>query len=178
VNRLKIFLAGSGIVLSKALLILFTLAGIVLVPLGLPGTWLIVGVAFLYSFFFDFLPPGGDIWVLIVLITLAVLGEILEFLVGTLGGKQFDVSTGAIISSVVGGLIGAIIGVPVFLIGSLLGLLLGVFLGALIYELAMTKQIGLALKAALAVFFSRMVASFIKTCIAVGMGVYLGFKIF
>src|SRR5262249_4050689 len=137
-----------------------------------------VGAALLYSLFLDFSPPGGDLWVIVFLAILAVLGEILEFFVSVVGGKKLDVSTGAIISSVVGGLIGAVIGVPVFLIGSLLGLLLGAFLGAFIYELIMTKQIGLALKSALAVFFSRMVASFIKTCIAVGMGIYLGFKIF
>ena len=101
----------------------------------------------------------------------------IEFLVGTLGGKKFEVSTGAIVASFIGGLIGAIIGVPVFLIGSLLGLLLGVFLGALVYEWIVTRNLGIALKSAIAVFFSRLVASFMKTCIAIAMGVYLGFKI-
>ena len=175
---LKSFLAGSGIVFSKFLLILLTVGGIVLVPLGLPGVWIIVGSAFLYSLFFDFVPAGGDGWVIAILVALAIFAEVLEFLVGVLGGKKLDVSTGAIICSVVGGLIGAIVGVPVFLIGSLLGLLLGAFLGALIYELIATKEVGPALKAALAVFFSRMVASFLKTCIALGMGIYLVFKLF
>lgn len=159
-------------------MLLFTLAGIVLVPLGLPGTWVIVASAILYSLFFDFFPNRSDAWVIISLIILAILGEVLEFLVGTVGGKKLDVSTGAIIASVVGGLVGAIVGVPVFLVGSLLGLLLGAFLGALFYEWFVTRDFKLALGSAIAVFFSRMVASFVKTCIAIGMGVYLGFKIF
>jgi len=167
-----------GLFLPKILLIAVILAGVVIVPLGLPGTWLIVGAAFLYSLFLDFTPGSSDVWVIVILIVLALIGEILEFLVGTLGGKKLDVSTGAIIASFVGGILGAIIGVPVFLIGALLGLLLGVFLGALIYELVVTKNVGIALKAAVAVFFSRLVASFMKTCIAVGMGVYLVFKLF
>lgn len=164
--------------LPKIGLLLFILAGIVLVPLGLPGTWVIVASAFLYSVFFDFSPPQGDLWVIVVLVVLALLGEVLEFLVGTLGGKKLNVSTGAIIASIVGGLVGAIVGVPVFLVGSLLGLLLGAFLGALLYEWFITKDFRLALGSAMAVFFSRMVASFVKTCIAIGMGVYLAFKVF
>jgi uncharacterized protein YqgC (DUF456 family) len=166
-----------GLFLPKVFLLGFILGGIALVPLGLPGTWIIVGAAFLYSLFLDFSSKGSDFWVILTLILMAVVGEVIEFLVGTLGGKKFEVSTGAIIASFVGGILGAIIGVPVFLIGSLLGLLLGVFLGALIYELAVTKDWGVALKSAIAVFFSRLVASFMKTCIAVAMGIYLGFKI-
>jgi uncharacterized protein YqgC (DUF456 family) len=177
-NKLKAALGVSLVVFVKIVLVLLILAGIVLVPLGLPGTWIIVGGAVLYSFFYNFSPTSSDLWVIAILIILAVIGEVLEFLVGTLGGKKLEVSTGAIVASFVGGILGAIIGVPVFLIGSLLGLLLGVFLGALIYELIVTKDMGLALRAAIAVFFSRLVASFMKTCIAVVMGIYLGFKIF
>lgn len=110
---------------------------------------------------------------------MAILAEILEFFVGTWGGKMLiEVSTGAIVSSIIGGLLGAFIGVPIFLIGSFLGLLLGAFLGALIYEWIHLKSFSVAMKAATAVFFSRMVASFLKTCIAVAMASYLSYKLF
>jgi uncharacterized protein YqgC (DUF456 family) len=159
-------------------LFVFVLVGILLVPLGLPGTWVIAAAAFIYSIFFDFKPPGDDWVIVLILITLAVLGELLELWVGVMGGKKMNVSTGAIIASILGGLIGAFVGVPVFLIGSLLGLLLGVFLGAFLYEWITTRKLRVAFGSALAVFFSRIVATFVKTSIALGMGIYLGFKVF
>ncbi len=164
--------------LPKIGLCLATLVGIVLVPFGLPGVWLIVASSILYSFFYDYAPGVSDIWVNVILVFLGLIAEAFEFLVGTLGGRMVtEISTGAIVSSVIGGIIGAIIGVPVFLIGSFLGLLLGAFLGAFVYEFLVKKDFIIAFKSAVAVFFSRMVASFLKTCIAVGMTVYLGFKL-
>lgn len=165
--------------LPKIALCLAAILGIVMVPFGLPGVWLIVGSSILYSLFYDYSPQASDFWVNGMLIFLGLIAEALEFLVGTLGGKMMtEISTGAIVSSIVGGIIGAIIGVPVFLIGSFLGLLLGAFLGAFIYEFLIQKNFIIALKSATAVFFSRMVASFLKTCLAVGMTLYLGFKLF
>lgn len=165
--------------LPKILVCMMTLAGIIMVPLGLPGLWVIVGTSLLYSYFYQYSSGHSDVWVNVILFFLALLAEILEFLVGTFGGKAMvEVSTGAIISSIVGGLIGAMIGVPIFLIGSFLGLLLGAFLGALIYEWVIHKDFGTALTAAVAVFLSRMVASFLKTCIALAMATYLSWKLF
>lgn len=166
------------IFIPKTILLLLVLVGIVLVLFGLPGTWIIVGGAFLYSIFFSFSSVSSDFWVVFILIVLALLGEIFEFLVSIVGGKMLQVSTGALLSSIIGGILGAMIGVPVFLIGSFLGLLLGAFLGAFVYELLVTRKFGTALNAATGVFFSRVVAIFVKTSIAIGMGVYIGFKMF
>ena len=165
--------------LPKIAVCFATLLGIILVPLGLAGVWLIVASSLTYSYYYDFVPGSSDYGVNAVLLALAVLAEILEFLVGTFAGKvMVEISTGAIISSLVGALIGAMIGVPVFLIGSFLGLLLGAFLGALIYEWIVQKDFKVAVTAAVAVFLSRMVASFLKTCIAIVMATYLSYKLF
>ena len=153
--------------------------GVLMVPLGLPGTWLIVVGAALYSIFFSF--DGGDssAWAVnFILIGIAVFGEIVEFFVGTLGSKPLKVSNGAIVCAFIGGIVGAIIGVPVFLIGSLLGVFLGAFLGAFIWELATLGSVGRALTNALAVLATKVVATFLKTTLAIGMGVYLVFKLF
>ncbi len=165
--------------LPKLAVCFATLTGIILVPLGLPGVWLIVASSLTYSYFYDFNLGSSDYWVNAVLFALALLAEILEFLVGAFGGKvMVEISTGAVISSIIGGLIGAMIGVPIFLIGSFLGLLLGAFLGALIYEWIVQKDFSVAVTAAVAVFLSRMVASFLKTCIAISMATYLSYKLF
>ncbi len=153
--------------------------GVVMVPLGLPGTWLIVVGAVLYSIFFSFDGGTSSAWVVdLILIGMAIFGEIVEFFVGTLGSKPFKVSNGAIVCAFIGGIVGAIIGVPVFLIGSLLGLFLGAFLGAFIWELATLGSVGRALTNALAVLATKIVATFLKTTLAIVMAIYLLFKIF
>lgn len=171
---MKIFL----LLIPKTILFLLILIGIIFVLFGLPGTWIIAAGAFLYSIFFDFKPGSSDFWVVFILVIAAILGELLEFAVSILGGKKMNVSTGAIIASIAGGIIGAIVGVPVFLIGSFLGLLLGTFLGAFVYELIMTQKLEIALQSASGVFFSRVIATFMKTSVAIGMGIYIGFKLF
>lgn len=155
------------------------LLGIVLVPISLPGTWLIVAASLVYSIFYGF--DGGQTsawWVNGWLVGLATFGELMEFAVGTLGGKAVQVSNGAIISAFIGGLVGLFIGVPVFLIGSLLGLFIGAFLGALVFELFVQKSVGIAFKTACTVLATRVVASTLKTLLAIGMGIFLILKIF
>lgn len=168
------FLVALGVIFY----ILVLLAGLLIVPLGLPGIWLIVAGALVYSFFGDFDPGRSDFWVLFFTFLLALVGEGIEFYVGVVGSKKMKVKTGAIVSSLIGGILGAIIGVPVALVGSLLGLFAGVFLGAFIYELFVEHDIQKAVQAALVVFFSRVTALFIKTVVAFGMVVYLLMKLF
>ena len=159
--------------------ILFIIVGIILVPISLPGTWLIVATSLVYTIFYSF--DGGQTsgwWVNGWLILLATFGELMEFGVGTLGGKAVQVSNGAIIAAFLGGFVGLIIGVPVFLIGSLLGMFIGAFLGALVYELFVQKSVGVAFKTACTVLATRVVASTLKTLLAVGMGIFLIWKMF
>lgn len=168
-----------AIILNSAVLGLFTLilaAGVIIVPLGLPGTWVIFGDALLYSLIRDF--QTSDVKVLLIVGGLALLGEGIEFLSGIVGAKREQVPNGAIIASLIGGIVGAIIGLPVVLIGSVLGLLLGTFLGALIYCLFKTPGVQPAVRMAWATLFSRVIALFAKTAVALGMAVYLLFQIF
>lgn len=161
------------------LVFILMLIGIALVPLTLPGTWLIAGAGILYSLFYEF--DGGAAsawWVNGWLLGLAAFGEVMEFGVGTLGGKAVRVSNGAVLAAFVGGIIGLIVGVPIFLLGSLVGLFLGAFLGAFIYELLVLGSVGAALKTACAVLATRIVASSLKMALAVGMSIFLAFKIF
>ena len=159
------------------LLCLLVVGGIVMVLFTLPGTWVIVAAALLYSLVRDF--QGSSDWVVIVwLVVLALIGEIIEFVTGALGPKKAEVPTGSIVCSMIGGIIGAIIGVPVFLIGAVLGLLIGTFIGALIYTLIKDGRVGAALRHAWAVLTSRIISIFAKTVIAVGMSIYLLIKVF
>ncbi len=160
-------------------MIVVTVLGIALVPLSLPGTWLIVVSSIVYAFFYPYdQGQTSAYWVVGILVFLAALGELIEFLIGLLGSKPLKVSNGAIVSAFFGGILGAIIGVPIFLIGTLLGIFIGAFLGAFIYEWIVLKEVKKALINGAAVLASKIVASFFKTIIALMMAVYLIIKIY
>lgn len=165
-------------VIAHTFYILSLLTGLVLVPLGFPGTWLIVLTAIVYSLAADFSALSSDWVVVLIAGGVALVGELLELGIGIIASRRFHVSNGAIVASIAGGILGAMIGVPVFLVGSLIGLFLGVFLGALAYELCVQRDFRLALKSALGAFFSRVTALFVKTVMALGMVVYLLVKTF
>lgn len=158
--------------------ILGLLAGLALVPLSLPGIWVIFGSATLYSLFVDFQSGTSDFWALSTLLCMGLLAEGLEFAITFWGGKKYNVSTGAIIASMVGSVIGAIIGFPIVMIGSLIGLLLGVFAGAFVYDLVIQKDPRQALQTAIGAFFSRITALFLKTILALFMVIYILMKTF
>ena len=165
-------------VIGFIIYIIGLLVGLLLVPLGLPGTWIIVLTAVSYGALTDFQTRTSDLWVVGTVMALAVVGEILEFGIGIVASKKLKVSNGAIVASVIGGLVGGMVGTPVFLIGPLIGLLVGVFLGAFLFELFVQKKILSAFKAALGAFFSRITALFVKTMIALAMVIYLLMKTF
>ncbi|MBI4412299.1 MAG: DUF456 domain-containing protein [Deltaproteobacteria bacterium] len=164
--------------LGLVIYVLLLLAALLLVPLGFPGTWLMVVVSFVYSLIADFQTGKSDFGILFVVILLAVVGEVLEFGIGVWGGKKMSVSNRTIVASLIGGVLGAFIGVPVLLIGSILGLFAGVFAGAFLSEILEKRDWRKGLQGALACFFSRITAMFVKTGIGFVMVVYLLVKTF
>lgn len=120
-----------------ALLFVVTLGACWLAQLvGLPGNWGIVSVAALYAW----LLPGERLtavgWTaVVILLVLAVLGEIVEFAAGALGvstaGGSRRGAALAILGSLVGGIVGLFVGLPIPVVGSLVSAVLFGGLGAL-----------------------------------------------
>lgn len=164
--------------LVRIAMVIGVLAGMLMTPLSLPGTWLIAFLSIIYSLFYSFDGGASSYWVNGWLLGLAAFGELMEFVVGTFGGKVAKVSTGAIIAAFIGGMVGLIVGVPVFLVGSLIGMFLGAFLGAFFYEWMVLKSLGRAFVTACTVLTTRLVASVLKTLLALGMAVFLWMQIF
>ena len=166
-------------IVFSILLIFIYLVGFGLVLVTLPGTWVIFLSTALYAFFFPF-DQGQThaLWVLGILLGLALLGELIEFVVGTFGSKSVKVSNGAIVVAFIGGIAGALLGATFFLVGALIGVLLGSFLGALVYEWVVTKDFREGFVVGCAVLATRVVAITLKGSIALGMGVYATFKLF
>jgi uncharacterized protein len=102
---------------------------------ALPGNWIMVGAAALFTALMPLAPERGVGWkMIIVLALLAVVGEIIEFAAGAAGAAKQGASRRAIVLSMVGAIIGSIVGVStgsvVPIVGSLIGALFGGAAGA------------------------------------------------
>ncbi len=102
----------------------------------LPGNWLIVGLAAIFTYL---LPPAeygrGFGWITVaVLALIAVLGEVIEFAAGAAGAAKHGASRRAMFLSIVGAAVGSItgaaVGIPVPIIGPLVAAVGGGAAGA------------------------------------------------
>lgn len=154
------------IVIAIILLAVVLLASLLMVPLGLPGLWVMLGAALLYNVL---LPAGGIGWVtLIGCGALAVIAEVLEFTLGARYTKKYGGSKRAGWGSIIGGIAGAFVGVPVPVIGSVIAAFVGAFIGALVGEFTVPKELrGDLGRVATGAVVGRAVAAAIKTGIGV-----------
>jgi uncharacterized protein YqgC (DUF456 family) len=100
---------------------------------GLPGIWLMVLVAAII----EWLQPGEYMfsqWSLYVSAGLALLAEVLEFMLGAAGARQAGGSKRGAALAIVGGVIGAVLGtaLPIPVLGTLIGACAGAFAGSLL----------------------------------------------
>lgn len=154
--------------MSVLLLGLVLLLCLILVPLGLPGTWLMLGVAIVY----DILVPSNPIgwWALGMATASAVVGEIFEFTVAAKYTAQYGGSRRAGWGAILGGIAGAIIGVPIPVLGSVLGAFVGSFFGALVAEWTRPESTTTsATRVATGALIGRVVATALKLALAVAM---------
>ena len=149
-------------------------ACLVLVPLGLPGSWLMIGAALIY----DWLVPSSPIgWTYTgIALALAVLAEIFEFTLSARYTKKYGGSRRAGWGAILGGIAGAIVGVPVPIIGSVIGAFVGSFVGALAMELTRPESTrGSATRVAWGALLGRVAATTAKTGLACVMAALLLF---
>src|SRR3989442_11684090 len=102
--------------------------GLLLVPLGLPGLWVMVAGIVGYGWLTDFRSIG--VATIAVVLGIAFLGEIIEAWLGFRFARTFGGSRRSAGGALVGGVVGAPMGVPVPLLGRVLGAFLGSFVGA------------------------------------------------
>ncbi|MCG8409346.1 MAG: DUF456 domain-containing protein [Phycisphaerales bacterium] len=127
-------------ILLLTILILIAVVGVILAVLQLPGTWLIVAAAAGYDWYYDWQQFGWP-W-LAVLLFIAGLAELFEFMAGAVVARKAGASRRAAIGAMIGGFLGMfILSIPVPVFGTIVGGLLGCFLGALISELSLDKDL-------------------------------------
>jgi uncharacterized protein YqgC (DUF456 family) len=118
-----------------ALFLAANLLALVMIPLGLPGTFVQVGAALAVTVLSDGARLGWT-WVFVFL-ALALLGELVEFLSGQWGARRFGGSRRAAWGALVGGMVGAFVGgIPVPVVGALVMSFVGTFVGALVGEMS------------------------------------------
>jgi uncharacterized protein YqgC (DUF456 family) len=148
-------------------LVVSAIVGLLLIPLGLPGLWVILLGILGYGWLTGFETLGAG---LIVLVTvLALLGEVFESWIGFRYAQKYGGSSRAGWGALVGGLIGAVVGVPVPIIGSVIGGFVGAFIGAAIFEYTRARQSGVAAKAGWGAVLGRAAAAAGKMAIGVVM---------
>ncbi len=154
------------------LLAIVLLVSLVLIPLGLPGTWLMIAAAMAYGWLAG--SPIG-IFTLVVLVVLALVGELIEFSLSARFTRQYGGSRRAGWGAIAGGIVGAIVGVPIPIIGSVIGAFVGSFAGALAAEWLRGTGAGAATRVATGALLGRAAATAAKSAIGVVMAVWILF---
>lgn len=143
-----------------ALLLLICVVSLLMIPLGLPGTWVMVlaGMAVIW------LSPAAPIgWTIVfVCFGIAVVGEILEFVISAGYTKKYGGSNRGAWGALLGGFIGAVVGVPVPVIGSVIGAFVGAFVGAMVMEFSKGATTDAATRAATGATIGRAIAIALK----------------
>jgi uncharacterized protein YqgC (DUF456 family) len=152
---------------ALALVLLFGLGaiGLCLIPLGLPGLWVMVAGILAYGGLTAFHSVG--LWVIAAVLGIAFLGEIIENWLGFRYAKRYGGSSRSGWGALIGGLVGAFIGVPIAIIGSVIGAFIGSFLGAALFEYSYSRHAGVATRAGWGAVVGRAAAAAVK--IALGL---------
>jgi uncharacterized protein len=167
-------------ILGYVLFVVAILVGLIIIPLGLPGTVLILIVAGVYAWLTDFAIIGG--WSLVVLTGLTIISETADNWLTAVGVKRYGGSTRAMWLSVPGALLGAmLLGAPLALLLGPLGPIAGGFLGAfasvVLYEWSREKNVQAALRVGWGTLLGRAAGILLKMVIAIGMVVGILLKI-
>jgi uncharacterized protein YqgC (DUF456 family) len=152
------------------LLGIIMLVSLFIIPLGLPGTWVMLAAGVGYSL----LVPESIGWFTLVAVTaIAVIAEIFEFTLAGKYAKKYGGSRRASWGAIIGGTIGAIVGVPVPIIGPILGAFLGSFGGALVAEYSRGSGAQASTRVATGALIGRAVASAMKVAAGVVIAAWL-----
>jgi uncharacterized protein YqgC (DUF456 family) len=148
--------------------VLAAVAGLLMIPLGLPGLWVMIGGLLVYGWLTDFRSMG--IATIAIVLALALLGEVIESWLGFRFAKRYGGSSRSGWGALIGGIAGAIVGVPIPVVGSVIGAFLGSFAGAALFELSYSRRMGVAVGAGWGAVLGRAAAAAMK----IGLGVVIG----
>ncbi len=142
--------------------------GLLMLPFNLPGTFIMVGAAFLHALITHFHPFSPT--VLLILLGLAILAELIEYVIGTFITAKFGASKWGILGAIAGGILGAVAGTPVMpVIGTVIGGFAGAFLGASVLEYIHFKKKNEAIQAGFGALMGKLGGTLAKLIVAMAM---------
>ena len=157
--------------LDLVLLFVAVLGGLVMIPLGLPGIWLMIVAGVAHRLL---VVPATISWLTLgVLAVLAAAAEWLEFGISGRYTSKYGGSRRASWGAIVGGLIGAFVGIPIPVVGSVVGAFAGAFAGALVAEYSLERNHARATRAATGALIGRAVATALKSLAGCVIGGWL-----
>ena len=137
---------------------------LLLVPLGLPGVWLMVAMLGGWALL------GQVGWLLVLAaLALAAVAEALEWVLVARLNLRYGGSRPAFWGAVVGGLVGVLVGAPIPVVGPVVAGFLGTFAGAALVTFATTRDAAGAGRVGLGALLGRILAAVVK----VGAGVII-----
>lgn len=155
-------------VAAHAFFLLGLLAGVVIIPFGLPGTFVIAGVALLHGLFTGFDPV--TLKFLLLLLAISGVGELVEFYLGAAAARRYGGSRWAMWGAILGGFIGAVYATAILpLLGTLLGAFVGAFIGAALLEYLHLRNTGNALRVGYGAFLGAVGGRITKLVLAIAM---------
>jgi uncharacterized protein YqgC (DUF456 family) len=157
--------------MSLLLLAAVLFLALLMIPLGLPGLWVMVLAAVAYPY----LAGEGTIgtFTLVGILVLAATAEAVEFLLAGRYARKYGGSRRAGWGAILGGIVGAFVGVPVPIVGPVIGALAGSFAGALIFEITRGTEAGAATRVATGALIGRVAAIAVKVGIGVAIAAWL-----
>ena len=157
--------------MTLLILALVLVVSIALIPIGLPGLWIMVASGWVYNF----AVPGQRVGLttLVFVTLLGVIAEVLEFTLAARFTTRYGGSRRAGWGAILGGFVGAIVGVPVPIIGSVIGGFVGAFVGAFIAEWSRRDTTSSPGRAATGAILGRAAGAAIKTAFGLAIAAWL-----
>ena len=147
-----------------ALAVLAMVACLALIPLGLPGLWIMIGILTI-AVVGDEVSP----WILLFLVPVAIVAELAEWVIVDRTSARWGGSRKAFWGAIAGGLVGILVGLPIPLpiLGPLVAGLLGTFAGAAIVTWWETRTLRSAGRVGCGAVLGRAFAAAAKTAAGV-----------
>ena len=154
----------AGIEGLLALAIVGMIVALVVIPLGLPGLWIMIGILAVATWANEVSP-----WILALLVVVALLAELAEWAIVARTSARWGGSRKAFWGAIAGGLVGILVGLPIPLpiLGPLAAGLLGTFAGAAAVTLWETRALRSAGRVGCGAVLGRAFAAATKTAAGV-----------
>ena len=141
---------------------LIMLLAIFLIPLGLPGLWIMVAVVGVGALM-GYVGPAA----VMIVVAVAAVAEVLEFLILRNMSARYGGSSRAFWGAVLGGLAGVVVGFPFPVIGPVIAGILGSFIGAAGVTLWEGRDLAGATRVGWGVVLARGIAAAAKVAAAI-----------